>query len=223
MPIRINLLAEAQIAEELRRRDPVKRAIFIGAFLVVLSLVWSSSLQLEVLIAKKDLSRLQTQIMTRTNEFQTVLVSQRKVADIKSKLEMLQRLTNARFLQGDYLNALQLTTMDHVQLVRIRANQTFNVTPAVPDKKENGRTILGRPATSTEKLTLALDAKDTSANPGDAVDKFKENLASQAYFKTMLNPTNGVKLVSLSSPQTGPDGRPYVMFNLECYYPDKTQ
>ena len=40
MSIRINLLAEAQIAEDLRRRDPVKRAIFAGAFLVVLALVY---------------------------------------------------------------------------------------------------------------------------------------------------------------------------------------
>ena len=31
MPIRINLLAEAKAAEELRRHDPVKRVIFVGA------------------------------------------------------------------------------------------------------------------------------------------------------------------------------------------------
>ena len=35
MPIHLNLLAEAQAAEELRRRDPVKRASFIGVSLVV--------------------------------------------------------------------------------------------------------------------------------------------------------------------------------------------
>jgi hypothetical protein len=55
MPIKINLLAEAQIAEDLRRSDPVKRAIFIGALLVALALVWSSSLQLEAMIAKSEL------------------------------------------------------------------------------------------------------------------------------------------------------------------------
>ena len=41
MPIHINLLAEAQAAEELRRRDPVKRAIFIGISLVIVALMWS--------------------------------------------------------------------------------------------------------------------------------------------------------------------------------------
>jgi len=70
---------------------------------------------------------------------------------------------------------------------------------------------------------LALDAKDYSANPGDAVDKFKETIASQPYFNTMLNPTNGVKLIGLSSPQAGPDSRPYVSFNLECFFSEKSQ
>ena len=223
MPIRINLLAEAKIAEELRRRDPVKRAIFFGAFLVVFALVWSSSLQLEVLISKKDLSRVQSDIATRTNEFQNVLVSQRKVVRIKEKLAALQQLSNARFLQGNNLNALQLATMDGVQLVRIRLSQVCLSTPSVPNKTENGRVILGRPGTATEKIILTLDAKDFSASPGDAVDKFKENIARQAYFKTVLNQTNGVKLISLSSPQNSPDGRPYVLFNLDCYFSEKTQ
>jgi len=108
MSIRINLLAGSKIAEELRRRDPVKRAIFFGAFLVVFALVWSSSLQLEVIISRKELARVQAEITTRTNEYQTVLVSQRKVTDIRSKLDALQQLTNARLLHGNYLNALQM-------------------------------------------------------------------------------------------------------------------
>jgi hypothetical protein len=121
------------------------------------------------------------------------------------------------------LNALQLATMDGVQLVRIRSSQTYETTPAVAKKTDNGRVIPARPGTATEKIVLAIDAKDSSANPGDAIDKFKERIASQTYFKTMLNPTNGVKLISTSSPQTGADGRPYVLFNLECYFSERTQ
>ncbi len=222
MPIRINLLAEAKIKEDLRRRDPVKRAMFIGAFLVVFALVWSSSLQLEVMIAKKDLSRVQAEIMNCTNEYQTVLISQKKVATINERLTALQQLNTARFLHGNYLNALQLATMDGVQLVRTRLNQTYEVTPAVPRKTEDDRVIPGHPGTSTEKIVLVLDAKDSSANPGDAVDKFKARIASQSYFKASLNPTNLVKLINLSSPQSN-EGRPYVLFNLECYFKQKTQ
>ena len=223
MPIRINLLAEAKIAEELRRRDPVKQAIFVGIFLVVFALVWSTSLQLEVIISKNDLSRVEAGITTRSNEFQTVLISQRKITEIKGKLNALQKLNEFRFLQGNCLNALQLATLDGVSLVRIRVSQAYDGTPAVPSKKDGDRIIPPKPATASEKTTLILDAKDLSASPGDAVEKFKENIARQTYFKAMLIPTNSVKLISLSSPQFGPDTRPYVSFNLECYFPTKNQ
>src|SRR5208282_1090636 len=98
MPIRINLLAEAQAAEELRRRDPVKRMIYCGAFLVALMLVWSSSLQLKAMLAKKDVSDRQTEIQTHTNEFEQVQADQKKMADVKGKLDSLKKMTASRFL-----------------------------------------------------------------------------------------------------------------------------
>src|ERR1035438_1956454 len=110
MPIRINLLAEAKAAEELRRHDPAKRAIFCGAFLVALTLVWSSSLQLETMLAKKEVTDRQTEIAARTNEFQRVLTDQKQTAAAKEKLNALKKMTNSRFLQGNLLNALQQVT-----------------------------------------------------------------------------------------------------------------
>ena len=44
MPIRINLLAEEQYLVEMRRRDPVKRAAWLGGFVVFLALLWWGSL-----------------------------------------------------------------------------------------------------------------------------------------------------------------------------------
>jgi len=97
MPIRINLLAEAKAAEELRRHDPVKRVIFVGALAVALTLVWSSSLQLQTMLSKKEVSDRQTEIMARTNEFQHVLSEQKKIAVAKDKLNALKKMTNSRF------------------------------------------------------------------------------------------------------------------------------
>jgi hypothetical protein len=215
MPIRINLLAEAQIAEDLRRRDPVKRAIFVGAFLVVLALVWSSSLQLAVMLSKSDLARVQSTIEERTDSWQKVLVSQRKVYEARAKLELLQNLTGFRFLQGNFMNALQHLKLDDVQLTRARIDQTFFKVEAVPNKTNDTHVVLGHPAQMSEKIHVTLDARDTSANPGDQVSKFKEAIVSQPYFKSNLNQTNGVQLAGLSPVQTGPDGKPYVLFTVE--------
>ena len=191
MPIRINLLAEAKAAEELRRHDPVKRVIFLGALAVAVTLVWSSSLQLETMLAKKEVSDRQMEIAARTNEFQRVLLDQKKTAAAKEKLTALKKMTNSRFLEGNLLNALQQVTVDGVQLTRLKVDQDYLSTAGTPSQTTKNGVITGRPGTITEKIIVWLDARDSSANPGDQVNKFKEAVANQSYFKTMLNKTNG--------------------------------
>ena len=45
MPIRINLLEENLVQEEQRRKDPVKRAVWIGGFVVFLVGLWALRMQ----------------------------------------------------------------------------------------------------------------------------------------------------------------------------------
>ena len=222
MPIRINLLAEAQAEEELRRKDPVKRAVGIGVLLVLLLLAWSSSLQLKSLLAKGQLSHLESEIALRTNEFAQVNENTRKLADANLKLESLHRLASNRLLYGSLLNALQQTTISDVQLMRFRTDQAYFLTEATKAKTNADHVIPGRPATATERIVVTLDAKDSSANPGDQVNKFKQAIADCPYFQAAMGKTNEVRLVNLSPPQTL-GGRPYVLFTLECRFPEQTR
>jgi hypothetical protein len=223
MPIRINLLAEAQIAEELRRRDPVKRAIFIGALLVVLALVVSSSLQLEVVFARNDLSQELAEIDGHTNAFQEVQDNREKISTARDRLAALQQLSSARFPQATFLNALQELDLDGVQLARVRVDQSYFPVLALPNKNSNGHLILGHPASTTEKIVISLDVRDVSSSPGEQVNKFKQAIASQPYIKGLLSKTNGVQLTSPPTTQNGPDGKPYVLFTLECDLPEQTR
>ena len=78
MPIRINLLAEALAEEDLRRRDPVKRAIYGGALLVALSLVWFSSIWLTYVVEKQSLNRVEDAIQAHTNDYAQVQSNAKK-------------------------------------------------------------------------------------------------------------------------------------------------
>jgi hypothetical protein len=220
MPIRINLLAEALAAEDLRRRDPIKRVIFGGVFVVALVLVWWSWLQLRVMVANKDLSQVQAEIQSHTNAYQVVLVSEKKIAEARGNLAALQKLTVSRFLQGNFMNALQHTAVPGVQLMRLRVDQTYVATEATAPSPDDPQAARGRPATVTEKILVSLDARDYSSNPGVQVDKFKAAISQQPYFQAVLN---GVRLTNLSPPQPGPDGKPSVLFTVECTYPDRTR
>ena len=223
MPIRINLLSEAKATEELRRHDPVKRVIFCGAFLVVLMLVWSSSLLLEGMLAKKAVTDRQTQIELSTNEFQQVMINLQKIGEVKQKLEALKKLTDSRFLQGNLLNALQQAHVDGVRLTRLSVDQKYFNKEGTASKTNEFGVIPGRPGTVTEKIVVTLDARDSSASPGDQVNKMKDAVANQTYFKTALNKTNSVQLVNLSAPQVSPDGKSFVLFTLECDFPEVTR
>ncbi len=220
MPIRINLLAEAQAEEELRRKDPLKRAIAIGILLVLLVLAWCSSLQLKAMFVKSELSRLETQIRARTNEYAQATENSRKLADANLKLESLQRLACARLLYGNLLDALQRTTIQDVRLMRLKTDQSYLLTEATKAKTNADRIIPGKPATATERIVVTLEAKDSASNPGDQVNKFKQAVADCPYFGLGPGKTNEVRLTSISPPQGNP---PFVLFTLECKFPDQTR
>ena len=220
MPIHINLLAEAQAAEDLRRRDPVKRAIFIGVSLVVVSLMWSGTVEVSAFLAKERFAGVQASINAQTNAYQHVESNRKKIGTIQLKLAALQNLQTNRFLQGSLLDALQHATVDNVQLTRLRVDQACILTEGTESQTNGDRMIAGRPATVKERIIAHLDARDFSANPGDQVNKFKEVIAKQAYFQAMLVKTNGVQLANPPSAPQIDAGKPYVMFTLDCRYPE---
>jgi len=224
MPIRLNLLAEAQAAEEQRRRDPVKRAIWIAALLIALMLGWASSLQLKALIAKTDLGKIAAQMNACTNEYRKVIEGKAKIADINRRLISLHSLATNRFLNGNLMNALQQTVMDDIQLSLVKVEQNYAFIEATKPKTNGTTLIPGKPASSTERVVITLEGADASASPGDQVTKFKELLGKHAYFQSALGQTNQVSLKSLSAPTISPDtGRGMVLFSLESRLPPKTR
>jgi hypothetical protein len=206
MPIHINLLAEAQAAEDLRRRDPVKRVIIVGVLVVGFLLFWCSVVQVKLMLAESQLSQAQFSLDSRTQAYQTAVTNNAKIASAKLKISQLQKLVNARMLEGNLMNALQKVSVDNVQLTGIRVDQSYFQT--------------AKPPSVTEQIIVTLNARDFSPN-ADQVGKFKDALARESYFMDMLDKTNGIRLTDESAPQQDQGGKGYVSFTLECHFPDK--
>lgn len=228
MPIRLNLLAEAQAAEEMRRRDPVKRAIWVGAILVSLMLAWSSSLQLKAMLAASAAGSVEAQMNSHSNSYKVVLDNLKKTDEVRTKIVALYELSTNRFLQGNLLNALQQTNADDVQLLHLKLDQSYAVVEATkPRTNENNRVIPGKPGSATEKIVLMLDGFDASANPGDQVSTYKKAVATHPYFRSLLGRTNEVNLKNMSPPEimpiAGSVGKACVLFTLECRLQEKTR
>lgn len=228
MAIRLNLLAEAQAAEELRRKDPVKRVGFAAGLLVALMLVWSSSLQLKAKVINGKIAHVDAQMGVISNEYRVVLENQKKADEAKRNVEALHQLTANRFLGANLLNALQQTTVDDIELLRLRVAQDYIPTEEVKPKMTDGRKTPGKPATVTEKISVTLEGRDSSANPGDQVTMFKNTISNHAYFRSLLGKTNNATLKNLSAPELvavpgSPVGKPCVLFTLECRLPERTR
>lgn len=226
MPIRINLLAEAHAAEELRRRDPVKRGIYAGAGIVSCVLVWIIILQLKIIAAKHELGSLETQWKSINKDYQVAVDKRRRSLEVEQKLGALQALNTNRFLWGNALNGLQQTLngIEDVQVVRFKTEQVFHYQEEIKPRTNSNSIVPGKPPSSTEKTTITIEALDFSSPAGSTVNRYKEAVAGVDYFQKKLQRTNGVLLTTLSPPQNAPGKpNPFVNFTLQCYYPEKTR
>jgi hypothetical protein len=220
MPIRINLLAESQAAEELRRKDPVKRSIWIAGFLVCLVLLWLLKLQCDIWFDKKDLARINDRWAEIKANYGAVTNNVIKTAEINRKLAALDRLSTNRFLWAPVLNALQKSVVNNVQVTRFRGEQTYVV--EAPHDLGSGESKKTIPGAIVEKTSLYIDAKDSDANQQNYA-KFKESLCNSDFFVKNLGRRDGFVFEgTLSAPTADPSdpGRAFVTFALASHFPE---
>jgi hypothetical protein len=226
MPIRINLLAEERAAEERRRRDPVKRVIQATAVVVALVVALCVWYQIRLVAAKSELKKWETEWARLEKDHSRVTQQMKQIAAVEQKLTALHQLATNRFLWGPPLNALQQTTVSDIQVVKLRSEQIYTVADVAPPSA-SGTTGSSKAATSKEKISLFIEAREYGASPADAeqLKQFRDAIASFPYFREHLRKVDGVKLIDLSPVQTDPaePGRPFVLFTLECLYPELTR
>jgi hypothetical protein len=225
MPIRLNLLAEAQAIEDMRRRDPVKRAMLAGIISVSIMVLWSVSLWLKAIAYNSEISSTEKLLELHSQENKEVLNNLKQSVDIDQKLAALDKLSTNRFLVANLMNAMQQTVVEDVQLTRLRMdddlifNEEVKANPAIKRA--------AKPASVTEKIVLTLDAKDACPHPGDLIPKFQQRIADATYFEAMLDKSDSqrvhLKEGSYIAQQMGVNGRAFQPFTLECRFPEKTR
>jgi len=138
---------------------------------------------------------------------------------LQQKLSAINQFTTNRMLWATALNALQHVPMDGVQIVRVHTEQQYSVNEG-GKASSDAKGAAAKAATATEKITLQLDGRDYSARPGDQVPRYKESLAKDPYFKSALQKTNDIQLITQTAPQTD-QGTPYVGFGLQLSFEEK--
>lgn len=205
----------------MRRKDPTKRAILAGLVIVVAMLIWSCTLMFKMVVAKNELSSVDNGIASQTNTYTQIVLSEKKLNEDKEKLRAIHILATNRFLNGNLLNALQRAVVDNVQVKRFKVDQTYIYTEEIKPKDDEDKRA-PKPATVTERISIALDATDTSPN-GEGATRFQNALSGMPYFEHILAKTNGFRLTSVGAPQTTQSGQTFTTFTLEARLPEKTR
>lgn len=174
MPIQINLLAERQSAEEMRRKDPVKRAAFAGVALIILFAGWAGLLQFSVRAARSDLSFQESELKRLEEASKAAKLQQNGAAEGEGRLRALDRYSTNRFFWGNVLDAVQRLAVENVRLVEISGEHLYktndglklfytNITVSVPPKPAFWKFWASRKS-SPQVLTLVSNAFPTFTN-----------------------------------------------------------
>jgi hypothetical protein len=153
-----------------------------------------------------------------------VVASQKALASARQNLNALERLRTNRFLTGNLLDTLQKVYVEDVRVVKLKTEFAYQKTAATPAKTNAFTVTPGTPETATERIKVQIEAIDASSTAGDNVNAYKEAATALASIDSSLDGQESeIRLTGLNPPQTDPSGRQFVLFTLECPYPEKVR
>jgi hypothetical protein len=218
--IRINLLAEEQAAEELRRRDPVKRAIWWAGFVVLLAIGWVVWSQLQVYQSASLLEAVQGQWKAMEAQDNLIKTNLWKTGEVERKLAALEKLSTNRFLWSAPLNALQYCTISNIQLTLLTAIQNYNTNEMVKDPKTGKLlAILCR-----EENSMMITGEDFAPEHEGNHVKYTRKIAEHPYFAETLRKTE--PFTGITRAGKGPeaaDSSHGARFSFTLWYPAKSR
>jgi hypothetical protein len=223
MPIRINLLAEAQAAEQARRRDPVKLSAWIGGFIICLVALWSLKLQFDIYFVGKALKSQEAQWSSLQKQYSQVLTNRAMTTKLEGNMASLERFSTNRFLWGSLLDAIQQTTVDDIVVRGIKGSIVYKHVEFVPAKDIDGKKIPAVPAASIEQVTVLIDGRDFGPPEDQTYSKYKDKLNGFPFFLPRIAKGGGFKLGDnlgrvTADPQDA--ARRFVDFTLSCKFPE---
>jgi hypothetical protein len=172
--------------------------------------------------AQGAVASVQAQFKLVEPQFKLVRTNQDLIALADRKAAALRQMTTNRLLWAPALNALQFSMVSDIQVVRLKTEQTYSLTEGSKPVTNAFTVTKGRPPSVKEKALLTIEARDYSPRAGDRILDFQGTLNSNAYFQANLKKT---ELTGRSAVQTDPadPSRPFVLFTIDCLYPERSR
>jgi len=215
--ITLNLLAEEQLAEQQRARDPFKVAIAIGVSLVTLVVAGGGVMSVLALQKRGEVAALQSRLEDVASP--ELGEQEAELAALKKSADQIVTVNQKRYLYAAQLALLKDLIPENVQLTEMEfsvAVQTIQIEQ--PAKSESA---VKRPPLLkvVQRLTLRLDGRAVSARPELDVDVLLRTLREHEVLSADIEQ---IQLRSIARAATGPEANsanlPAAFFVIECQF-----
>ena len=208
--ITLNLLAEEQLAQEARARDPVKLFIAVGLGVLTMVVALGGVLSAVVIQKRSELGGLQSK-WDKMNEGG---VEESAVQKLNTSAGEIVAINHSRILIAPQLALVKDLIPPSVELTQL----AFAMSLDNPGSDGDGG---GHPRKS-QRLVVRLDGKAFGSQPELEVDRFLKLLRSDARFSPLVE---DIQLRSIArAAETDKSGitRDAASFSIECWYKEKT-
>lgn len=130
MPIRINLLAEQQAAEEARRKDPIKLSLMVGGALIFLMLCWVFTLYMQLKTQRKALEYAVQEFNSADDKAKVARNISANAGVIEGRIRALEKYSTNRVLWAPFLDALQQVTFENIRFKSVATGQRYTTNKA---------------------------------------------------------------------------------------------
>jgi hypothetical protein len=217
--ITLNLLAEEQLAQEARARDPIKLFTVIGLAVLTVAVAWGGILSVLLIQRRTELQGLEAQ----WNKVNDVGAGEGEFQRITAAAEEIVALNHSRVLIAPQLALVKDLIPPSIQLTQLGFALSLETIESGGGGGEEGVESRhpGRPKRS-ERLVIRMEGMASSSRPELEVDQFLKALRSDARFGALVEDIElrSISRLSKENDKTGPTPTG-ASFIIECWYKGK--
>lgn len=214
MPIRINLLAEEQHEAELRRRDPVKRAVTVAAVIVACVVGYYAWLLTQKGLKSAAVDKNKQALTAIEADAAVAREALSGVTELEKRIHALNNLSTNRVLWGTFMNALQQVAMKEVPVSQFRVIQDYRIDRPPPQGK------IPMPATAIQQISVGITARDYGRPQQQLYNQFRQKMLGHEWLKEQLDEENGVTFEPFGTrtPDRNDPSRSFLPFTMKVNF-----
>lgn len=214
MPIRINLLAESQHEAEVRRRDPVKRAMMAAGVIVVAVIAYYVSLVTKQAVKSAAVNSNKEKLAAIQAEATTAQEKLSGVTELEKRIHQLNNLATNRVLWGTFLNEMQTLVMEDVPVRQITVSQLYGVNRPPPVRN------IPQPATAVQAIVIRIRLRDYGSEDQQKYIELQTKLLSNEWLKERLREDTPIEIEQFGQRTTSFDDpdRAFVEMVFKCSF-----